>query len=196
VENEQDPKAVVVIDGSGDREAGAGPPSPPVRKKRVGLRGCATALLLVLGFCSFSIWRLGEPRRRAMEAHPKIRPGMTLVEVYAVSGRWWSSNGAECGEAAEPLASFSASDFGGTGSGHLVLNRRKPGSTRNTYDTESIGYASRAELLKLVAQVPALSTCKRVGFTYLVSGVPPRTSFGVFFANGKVDRVSKPGSWD
>ena len=190
------PNLSVVIDGSGDCEVVAAPPSTPVKKKRTWLRGCATALLLALGFCSFSIWRLGEPHRRAMEAHPKIRPGMTLVEVYAVSGRWWSSNGGECDGGAQPLAFYSASDFSGQGSGHLVLNRRKPGSAGDTYDTESIPYASRAELLKLLEQLPALSTCKRVGFTYLVSGVPPRTSFGVFFASGKVDRVSTPGSWD
>jgi hypothetical protein len=152
--------------------------------------------LLVGGVCGFSIWRLGEPHRRAMEAHAKIRPGMTLVEVYAVSGRWWSSNGAECGGAAEPLASYSASDFSGEGSGRLELERRKPGAAADAHDAETLRYASRAELLKLVEQTPALSSCKRVGFTYLVPGVPPRTSFGVFLANGKVERVSAPGSWD
>lgn len=61
---------------------------------------------------------------------------------------------------------------------------------------QGIEYASRAALLKLVEQTPALSTCKRIVFTYFISGVPPRTSFTVHFADGKVTRVSEPRTWD
>ena len=162
-------------------------------------KGCATGLLLLLGVCGFSIWRLGEPFRRASAAYTQIRPGMTLPEVYAASGRWWSSSGADCGGAAEPLSFYSATEFGNAGSGELVLNRRRPGAAKNALDaivSEGMRYASRAELLKLIDRTPSLSTCKQVGFTYLVPGVPPRTSFGVSFADGRVTRVSEPRSWD
>ena len=168
-------------------------------KKRGCLLGCATVLLLALGVCAFSIWRLREPGRRADEARAQIRTGMTPGEVFAVSGQWWSATGGDCGGAAEPLASYAVSGAGDAG--RLVLTRRKPGapldaSALDQFDTQESRYGSRAELLKLIEETKALSTCRRVGFTYLVPGVPPRTSFSVFFEGGKVTRLSEPRSWD
>jgi len=159
------------------------------------LRGCAVALLLMLGVCGWAFWRIGEPHRRAMEAHPRIRPGMSARDVYAVSGRFWSANGGDCGGEKERLAFYSASNFGGGGSGDFVLSRRKqPG--KDEYETENLHYESRERMLEQIARTPALLSCKQVRFTYLVSGVPPRTSFSVFFESGKVVRVGEPRSWD
>src|SRR5688572_30825796 len=95
-------------------------------KKRGCLLGCATVLLLALGVCAFSIWRLREPGRRADEARAQIRTGMTPSEVFAVSGQWWSATGGDCGGAAEPLASYAVNGAGDAG--RLVLTRRKPGA--------------------------------------------------------------------
>jgi hypothetical protein len=162
------------------------------------LRGCAVALLLMLGVCGWAFWRLREPGRRAAEARAQIRTGMTPREVFAVSGQWWRAAGADCGGAGEPLTSYAVS---GADAGQLLLTRRKPGAppdatALDAFDTEQKAYGSRAELLRLIEETKALSSCKQVGFNYLVPGVPPRTSFSVFFESGKVVRVGEPRSWD
>lgn len=163
---------------------------------RVKKKGCATALLLVLGTCGYFSWRLGAPHRLAMEAHQKIRAGMTPREVYAVSGPWFIASGSECGGASEPLAFYSAAGYGVEGSGHLQLSRRKPGAAPETFHTQDADYASRAALLEIVERTPALSSCMQICFTYRVSGVPPKASFTVRFADGKSTRVSEPHTWD
>lgn len=160
------------------------------------LRGCAVALLLALGLCGVFAWRIGEPHRRAMEAHPKMRAGMSVREVYAVSGRWWSASGGDCGGDGERLVFYSASNFGGTGSGALVLSRSKPGAAKDVYETEQLRYDSRPQMLELIDRTLALQTCKQIRFTYLVTGVPPRTSFNAYFEAGKLTRVSAPHNWD
>jgi hypothetical protein len=151
------------------------------------LRGCAAALLLLLGLCGILFWRLAELHRRATAAHERIRPGMTLRQVYAASGEWWSSYSAECASA--DLASFRVTETGGEGTGVLVLN---PGASVSS----STAYRTRGELLRLIDKTPSLLECREVDFTFRIPGAPPRTSFSVFFEGGKVTRVSEPRTWD
>jgi hypothetical protein len=163
------------------------------------LRGCAVALLLMLGVCGWAFWRIGEPSRRASLARAQIRTGMTPREVFAVSGHWWRAWGSDCGGAGEPLTSYAVNGAGDAG--QLVLTRRKPGAAPDAtaldqFDLEQKRYASRDELVKLIEETQALSSCKQVGFNYLVPGVPPRVSFSVFFEGGKVTRLSEPRTWD
>src|SRR5687767_8361089 len=119
------------------------------------LRGCAVALLLMLGVCGWAFWRLGEPGRRADEARAQIRTGMTPREVFAVSGQWARAWGGDCGGAGEPLTAYAVNGAGDAG--QPVLTRRKPGTapdanTPDAFDNEARRYASRAELVKLIEE--------------------------------------------
>jgi hypothetical protein len=60
-----------------------------------------------------------------------------------------------------------------------------------------VRFRSKEELLRVFDERPELLTCRRLGFTFLVVGVPPRSSFAVEFdERGRVARVTPPRSWD
>ena len=76
-----------------------------------------------------------------------------------------------------------------------LLIRRE--ASKGYDDREEVRFGSKADLLRLFDERPDLRTCRRLGFTFLVPGVPPRTSFAVEFGeDGRVVRVTPPHGWD
>lgn len=173
------------------------PPAPssasqPVTRKSGRRRlGCVVVSLLITGFCGWSWLRLTLPGRLASATHEKIRPGASLRDVVAVADRYWDATGSSCSGSVESFQVFTP---GLGASGSLLI--RGAGS-QGSADREELRFDSKPELLRLFDARPEFLTCRRVGFTFLVTGVPARTSFAVEFGgDGRVIRVTPPHSWD
>ena len=61
-------------------------------KKRSRKKGCLVILAIVVALIAFSIWRIGEPARRAGRVHQAIRAGMSVAKVKGLlTGRHYCS---------------------------------------------------------------------------------------------------------
>ena len=149
------------------------------------------ALLVVTGACGWAWWRITLPGRLAAATHERIRPGATLRDVLTVAEEYWDATGSRCSGGVESFQVFTPSR---TPSGSLMIRRE---GAKGYDDREEVRFGSRPDLLRLFDERPELRTCRRLGFTFLVMGVPPRTSFAVEFGeDGRVLRVTPPHSWD
>jgi hypothetical protein len=149
------------------------------------------ALLLLTSVCAWVWWRLTLPGRLAASTHERIQPGAKLRDVIAVAEQYWDVTGSRCSEGVLSFQVFTPSR---TPSGSVMIRRE---GAKAYDDREEVRFGSRPELLKIFDERPGLSTCRRLGFTFLVVGVPPRTSFAVEFGeDGRVSRVTPPHSWD
>ena len=166
----------------------------PVPRKGGCKQGCGVVALAAAALVVWSVWRMGEPARRAAAVRAAMHRGMRVRDVIAASGEWFIANGGEC---VRPLAFYSAI---ATGDGGVTVDLRRektPTGTTPNYDSEVIKVATRADLVSLVDKHPEVATCRTLGFTYLVLGVMPRSSLGVHFGpDGRVERINGPSSWD
>jgi hypothetical protein len=163
-----------------------------VPKKSGCLRpGCVFALLLVTGACAWFWVRISLPGRLAAATHARIRLGTSMPDVLAVAEQYWDVTGSQCSGGLESFQIFTPRR---TASGSLMIRRA---ASNGTDHQENLPFGSRPELLRILVERPELRSCRRLGFTFLVEGVPPRTSFGVEFGeDGRVARVTSPRSWD
>ena len=67
---------------------------------------------------------------------------------------------------------------------------------RDGAPNEELDFDTRPDLLRLFDERPALGTCRRLAFTFVVGG-PPRVTLVVEFGNdGRVVRTIPPFVWD
>jgi hypothetical protein len=175
--------------------------APPVAGKPAGrrwLRGCLVWLVIGLAVVGACVWRLGEPARRAAAAHAALHLGMTLRDVLAASGDWFTLNGGTCGSKTGELAFYSILNT--SGHARVVLSKYvvvPPPGQAGSYEEENLRFDDRASLAAGLSSRPDVAACRELGITYLVPGVPPRTTFRVFFGpDGRVERLSDPRTWD
>lgn len=167
-------------------------PDPPKPKRKGCLRpGCIVPLLLLAGTCGWAVFRITLPGRLAAITHGRIHPGASLRDVMAVSEMYFDVIGSQCSGG---LESFTVLTAGLAPSGSLTIRRA---SAKGPDDQEYIHFDGKPALLRFFDERAELRTCRRLGFTFLVTGVPPRTSFAVELGeDGKVVRVTEPHSWD
>ncbi len=176
----------------------AAPPSAAKPAGRRWLRGCLVWLVVGLAVVGACVWHLGEPARRAAAAHAALRPGMALHDVLAVSGDWFTLSGRTCGSKTGELAFYSILNT----SGHpgVVLSKYvvvPPPGQAGSYEEENLRFDDRASLAAGLSSRPDVGACRELVITYLVPGVPPRSTFRVFLGpDGRVERLSDPHSWD
>lgn len=148
------------------------------------------ALVIVAGACGWAWWRITLPGRLAAATHARIRTGASLREVIEVAEQYWDMTGSRC----SGIQSFQVFTPARTAAGSLLIRRLGP---TGSLDQEEVRFGSKPALLRLFDERPELRTCRGLGFTFLVVGVPPRSSFGVALGeDGRVERVSEPHSWD
>ncbi len=167
-------------------------PQAPSSKKAGCLRpGCVVALLLVTGACGWAWWRITLPGRLAAATHERIRAGASLRDVLSVAEQYWDVTGSRCSGGVESFQVFTP---GRTASGSVMIRRE---GSKGYDNREEVRFGSRPDLLRVFLERPELRTCRRLGFTFLVVGVPPRTSFAVEFGDdGRVLQITPPRSWD
>jgi hypothetical protein len=169
------------------------PLATPTPKKKSGClgRGCIVAVLFLAVVCGWVGWRITLPGRLAASTHERIRPGARLRDVIAVAEQYWDVMGSHCSEGIESFQVFTPSR---TASGSVMIRRE---GAKAYDDRESVRFGSRPELIQIFDERPGLGSCRRLAFTFLVTGVPPRSSFAVEFGeDGRVFKITPPHSWD
>jgi hypothetical protein len=153
--------------------------------------GCGLVLLVAILIGGWALWRITLPRRLAAATHAKLRPGTTLPEVFKAADEYWSATGTLCSGGIESFQVFTPARL----PRGAIRVSRPHAEGRN--DSEDLPFHSKDELVKLLESRAELRTCRRVGFTFVVSGVPPRTSFTVELdGEGRVLKVGDPRTWD
>jgi hypothetical protein len=148
------------------------------------------ALVVVAGSCGWAWWRITLPGRLAAATHARIRTGASLRDVMAEAEQYWDVTGSRC----SGIESFQVFTPARIPRGSLLIRRVGPSGSA---DQEEVRFGNKPGLLRLFDERSELRSCRRLAFTFLVVGVPPRSSFAVELGeDGRVARVTEPRSWD
>jgi hypothetical protein len=150
--------------------------------------GCAGALLLGLGFCGWSFYKISEPGRHAADTRAALRPGQSVREIVAAArGGFMCTIVVPNDAGAEPERLYRIVSWRGD---RYELGEG-PGSSLGTP-------VAREEMLRwLDARDAELARARRVHLSFLALGVPPRVAFIVELdEHGRLKEISPSRTWD